>query len=83
MQIISVQCNDESLMEPVLSRVAHDHPGIYIKSLATTIGENSEMDIIITAVGRACSELDSLLDPAVTALTAGLAGLGIGHRFKE
>ncbi|MHB8058272.1 MAG: competence/damage-inducible protein A [Desulfuromonadaceae bacterium] len=82
MRTISVQCNDESLLEPVLSRVAHDYPGIYVKSLATTIGENSEMDIIITAVGRARSELDSLLEPAVTALKTGFTGLGIGHRLK-
>lgn len=83
MRTITVQCNDESLMEPVLSRVAHDYPEIYIKSLATTLGEMQDLDIILTAVGTDRSALDSLLDPAVKDLTDGLTLLGIGHREKE
>ncbi len=83
MRTITVQCNDESLMEPVLSRVAGDHPGIYIKSLATTLGEMRDLDIILTAVGSERSALDTLLEAAVNDLTAGLTALSIGHREKE
>ncbi len=83
MRIISVQCNDESLMEPVLSRVAHDHPGIYIKSLATTLGEMRDLDVILTAVGSERSTLDLLLEGAVKDLHNGLASLNISHREKE
>lgn len=82
MRTITVQCNDESLMEPVLSRVAADHPGIYIKSLATTLGEMRDLDIILTAVGSERPALDTLLEAATRDLAEGLAILGIGHREK-
>jgi len=83
MRTITVQCNDESLMEPVLSRVANDYPGIYVKSLATTLGEMQDLDVIMTAVGTDRSTLDTLLEPAVKALREGLSTLGIGHSEKE
>ena len=80
---ITVHCNDESLMEPVLSRVATDHPDIYIKSLATTLGEMQDLDIILTVVGRERESLDAFLEAAVTDLRDGLDHLGIGHREKH
>ena len=83
MRTISVHCNDESLMEPVLSRVAHDHPGIYVKSLATTLGEMRDLDIILTSVGSDLSPLATQLELAVNDLCSGLTALGIGHREKE
>jgi len=83
MRTITAQCNDESLMEPVLSRVANDHPRIYIKSLATTLGEMRDLDIILTAVGSERSTLDILLEDAVQDLTEGLTSLEIGHREKQ
>lgn len=83
MRTITVHCNDESLMEPVLSRVATDHPEIYIKSLATTLGEMQDLDIILTVVGRERESLDTLLEAAVTDLRDGLDHLDIDHREKE
>lgn len=83
MRTITVQCNDESLLEPVLSRVANDHPGIYIKSLATTLAEMQDLDIILTAVGSERSAVDTLLEAAGNDLTAGFIALNIGHREKE
>lgn len=82
MRTVTVQCNDESLMEPVLSRVANDHPGIYIKSLATTLAEMRDLDIILTAVGNDRSALDALLEAAVNDLKSGLRFLDINHREK-
>jgi len=83
MRTISAQCNDESLMEPVLSRVANDHPGVYIKSLATTLGERRDLDIILTVVGSERASLDTLLEDAVQDLQEGLTALEIGHREKQ
>lgn len=83
MQTITVQSNDESLMEPVLSRVVNDHPGIYIKSLARTLGETRELDITLTAVGSDQALLDAQLGAALHDLQNGLTALGIGHRKKE
>lgn len=75
-------CNDESVMEPVLSRVTADHPTIYIKSLATTLGESPEIEITLTAVGGAEKQLNALLLSALHDLQSGLASLGIRCRDK-
>lgn len=83
MRTITVQSNDESVMEPVLSRVVNDHPKIYIKSLARTLGETREIDITLTAVGDDRSLLNALLDAALHDLQGGLTTIGIGHRDKE
>jgi molybdenum cofactor synthesis domain-containing protein len=79
---ITVACNDESVMEPVLSKVTSDHPDIYIKSLATTLGESPEIDITLSAVGSAQDTLDKLLSAALHDLKTGLSALGIGHTNK-
>jgi molybdenum cofactor synthesis domain-containing protein len=80
---IAVLCNDESVMEPVLSRVVRDHPEIYQKSLATTLGENREIDITITATGSSDAGLEKLVEDAMNDLQTGLTGLGIVYREKE
>jgi len=80
---ISVRCNDESIMEPVLSMVVPAHPRVYIKSLATTVGETQELDITLTITGGDAEERVSLLEAAFNDLTQGLAGLGIVFREKE
>jgi nicotinamide-nucleotide amidase len=74
---LCVRCNDESTMEPVLSRVAPAHPGVYIKSLATRPGEMAELDIILTAVGADRGTVEAAVKAALTDLRDGLAGLGL------
>jgi molybdenum cofactor synthesis domain-containing protein len=83
LRTISAQCNDESLMEPVLSRVARDHPAVYIKSLATTIEETREIDITLTSVGDDLFTLNTQLTTALNHLLQGLDDLGIGYREKQ
>ena len=83
MRTIAVQSNDESVMEPVLSRVVNDHPRIYIKSLARTLGDTREIDITLTAVGDDRSLLNVLVDAALHELQAGLTAIGISYREKE
>ncbi len=80
---VTVQSNDESLMEPVLTRMVKEHPSIYIKSLARTLGESQEIDIVLTAVGSDEPELNSLVDAALEELREGLTAIGIGHRTKH
>ena len=82
MRTITVRCNDESVLEPVLSRVVPAHPDVYIKSLATMPGETPELDITLTAVGSDRSTLVSLIDSAVTDLKEGFSGLGFVSRDK-
>lgn len=77
---ISVVCNDESLLEPVLIDIVKRYPDIYTKSLATTIGENPEMDIIMTISG--VGEKQSLIDTAFQELCDGIIGLGFSISIK-
>ncbi len=83
MRTITVRCNDESIMEPVLSRVVNDHPRVYIKSLARTLGESPELDISLTAVGSDADSLDELLGSALKDLQDGLTSIGIAHWDKS
>lgn len=80
---ISVRCNDESLMEPVLTRVVKDHPHVYIKSLATAPGEMPELNITLTCIGKDEAHLKGMLEAALTDLQQGLAAIGIVHRTKS
>lgn len=82
LRTLTVLCNDESLMEPVLSRVAVEHPAVYIKSLATTIGENNEIDITLNATGRDGGAITALLQAAMHDLQTGFTAHGISHRTK-
>ncbi len=83
MRTITVQSNDESVMEPVLTRVVNDHPSVYIKSLARTLGGTPEIDITLTAVGSERSLLHGQVAAALRELQEGLTSIGIGWREKE
>jgi len=80
---ITAACNDESIMEPVLSRIVKNHQGIYIKSLARTLGEVREIDIILTSVGDDLPTLHSLLKAALVELQQGLDAISVVHREKH
>jgi nicotinamide-nucleotide amidase len=79
---ITVRCNDESVMAPVLSRVVPDHPRVYIKSLARTLGETPELDITLTVTGGEAGEREQLLAAAYGDLRQGLTGIGIDNWDK-
>ncbi len=82
MRTITVICNDESVLEPVLSRVIPAHPGVYIKLLATMPGETPELDVTLTAVGADRNTLESLIDSALQDLKEGFKSLGFDCREK-
>ncbi len=83
MRTITVFCNDESVLEPVLSRVVPAHPDVYIKLLATMPGETPELDITLTSVGSDKAALDSLIEAALLDLKEGFSSLGFACRDKE
>ena len=76
MRTMTVCCNDESVLEPVLSRVVPAHPGVYIKLLATMPGETPELDVTLTAVGSDQASLESLIYLALQDLKEGFSSLG-------
>ena len=80
---LRVRCNDESLLEPVLGQVVPRHPRVYVKSLATTVGESPELDITLTVTGGGEGERKAQLDAAFEDLCGGLEEHGIGFREME
>lgn len=82
MHTVTVICNDESVLEPVLSRVAPAHPEVYIKLLATMPGETPELDVTLTSVGSDKQVLESQVEAALHDLRTGFASLGFGCRDK-
>ena len=78
---VTVSCNDESLLEPVLIDIVQRYPDIYTKSLATTIGESPEMDIIMTISGL--GEKHDLIEKAFQQLCDGIVGLGFSITQKS
>jgi len=83
MQTMTVCCNDESMLEPVLSRVVPAHPAVYIKSLATMPGETPQLDITLTAVGSDQAALEALIGSALQELQEGFNSLGFLCREKK
>jgi len=77
---LRVSCNDESLLEPVLGEVVPKHPRVYIKSLATTVGESPELDIIVSMAGGEEGERRQLVEAACVDLRQGFDALGIAWR---
>lgn len=82
MHSITVRCNDESILEPVLSRVVPAHPDVYIKSLARTLGEVPELDITLTVAGTDRAAMEVILGAALRDLREGLASIGIRYWDK-
>jgi len=77
---LRVRCNDESILEPVLSAVVPKHPRVYIKSLASTVGETPELDITLTITGGGEGERVELMNMALEELCHGLSSLRIEYR---
>ena len=60
-RMITVRCNDESIMAPALSRVVANYPQVYIKSLARPLGEVPELDILFTATSPEAKDREQFL----------------------
>lgn len=50
-RVVAAECNDESLLAPVVNRVAADHPDVYVKSWARPFGETVWLKITLSASG--------------------------------
>lgn len=78
---VGVRCGGESLVEPALTRIVEQYPEIYTKSLATALGENPELDIIMTITG--IGEKEALLNKAFQDLCNAITELGFPITIKE
>ena len=92
MRSITVRCNDESVMEPVLRSVVKLHPKVYIKSLANTFDREHdvkvlrrefgcpEIKITLFTTGTDQCEIEYIVDAALRDLQDGLTSIGIAQR---
>jgi molybdopterin-biosynthesis enzyme MoeA-like protein len=74
---ISVQCGDESELAPALSRVASNHPEVYLKSRASHFGQDVRFQIMICASGADAEQAEQRIESAASELKRGLQGIGV------
>ena len=77
---MTVACNDESELAPVLRLVGQMHPEIYIKSRARRFGKNERFSIEISASAATAEETERIISRAVLDLTKALADAGIQEK---
>jgi len=82
-RVLAAECDDESMLAPIVNRVATGHPHIYVKSWARPFGETRWLKITLSASGTDRATLEMLLDAALADLEAGLAGADIPLRAME
>ena len=74
---VAAGCNDESLLAPVVSRIAAAHPDVYIKSRAKPFGKTMRHKITLSASGPDRATVEARLDAALADLRAGLTAAGM------
>lgn len=61
-------CNDESILAPLLRDIANDHPDVYVKSRAATFEAQHQFRILLTTRATSPAEAESRLDATTDAL---------------
>jgi molybdenum cofactor synthesis domain-containing protein len=72
-----VHCGDESVLAPIVSKVAKDNPDVYIKSMAKPFHPEKKMPIILSLAGSDQGEVEAAIDKALGELKRALAEAGI------
>lgn len=75
---IQVACGDESVLAPLVNRLAAHHSRVYVKSRAKPYGPDVQLKITLSASGEDRDEVNGLLERALHDLQQGLSELGIG-----
>jgi len=76
-RVMQVDCGDESILAPLVNRVAGAHEQVYVKSRAKAYGPNVRLKITLSARGIDSSVVSARLDDAERDIQAGLDALGI------
>lgn len=72
-----VNCGDESLLAPALSKVSANHPGVYIKSRAAGFGPDVKFRILISASAASDEEAEHAIQDSASDLVHELEDRGI------
>ena len=75
--VIQTDCGDESLLAPVVNRLAARYPQVYVKSRAKAYGPQVRLKITLGARGAGRAAVEALLQEAAGELTDALAGIGV------
>lgn len=78
---LTIKCGGESLVEPALRKIIEQYPEVYTKSLASALGENPELDILMTITG--VGEKEALLNKAFNELCSRVTELGLPIEIKD
>jgi nicotinamide-nucleotide amidase len=76
-KVTIVDCQDESVLAPILQQVAEAHPAVYIKSRAKRFGPQVKLRVTLSRAGRQRAEVERAIDQALGDLRGGLAKAGI------
>lgn len=76
-RVLVTDCGDESLLAPVVNRVAANHPQVYVKSRAQAYDEGVRLRITLSLAGEDVQAVQAAIAAADGELTAGLAAVGI------
>jgi molybdenum cofactor synthesis domain-containing protein len=77
---VVAECNDESVLAPLLAATAARHPGVYVKSRADEFAPGGGLRVTLVASGADEASARTALDEALGDLHAELRAAGYGMR---
>lgn len=82
-KVVVVDCQDESVLAPLLRQVAQAHPAVYIKSRAKRFGPQVKLRVTLSLAGRQRAEVERAIDQALRDLGEALARAGMAIDVVE
>jgi molybdopterin-biosynthesis enzyme MoeA-like protein len=74
---LTVRCGDESVLAPILRRVAAAHTDVYIKSRASSFGQDVRFRIMISASAESAASASRMIERAAADIARSFAEAGI------
>jgi len=71
-RVVVVECGDESVLAPLVNRVAVAHPLVYVKSRAKAYGPNVRLKVTFSLAGRERAEVEGTVARALDDLRVAL-----------
>lgn len=68
-----VQCNDESLLEPLFKRFTESYPDLYLKARSGMIEETPQLTLVVSGRRDTAEEIENLLHKALDEVKAWLS----------
>ncbi|MFQ3684767.1 competence/damage-inducible protein A [Roseiflexus sp.] len=78
-----VNCNDESILAPILQLVAERHPHVYIKSRAQRFGRDVQFRITLSTAGPSQTTVEQRIATAAQELQRALSDIGVSINAFE